>query len=227
MPIAMGNPSSLHRWALTVTLGCFLRRSAAFFLRPHHHSCLPARQTLCRSLVAVSNGMLGQPMGGYPLSRIPRMPQMLPAQVPHRLLVRRQARIFSPEVLEEVSSSVSIIDVMKNYLELREGSNGQYQCRCPFHDDEQPSMSVSDTGVYHCFGCGAKGNTINFLCEVEGLSFAEAVEKLAEMGGVELPEDTSGALPPRNNTRWARRRAGGGRHALLQRSEVTLASRCV
>ena len=74
-------------------------------------------------------------------------------------------------------------------------SGGNYQGRCPFHDDRSPSFSVSnDKGVYHCFGCGASGNALTYIRERRGLDFVGALEDLAKRQGVEVPrEDISPA----------------------------------
>ncbi|WP_395462808.1 DNA primase [Wolbachia endosymbiont of Cantharis cryptica] len=61
---------------------------------------------------------------------------------------------------------------------------------CPFHHEKTPSFSVSNTrGLYHCFGCSAHGDVFEFISQTEGLSFKEAMEKLASVTGVELPKN--------------------------------------
>ncbi|AWW50852.1 DNA primase [Wolbachia endosymbiont of Folsomia candida] len=63
---------------------------------------------------------------------------------------------------------------------------------CPFHHEKTPSFSVSNAkGLYYCFGCSAYGDAFEFISQTEGLSFKEAVEKLAPVAGVELPKDLS------------------------------------
>jgi len=72
-----------------------------------------------------------------------------------------------------------IISVVQNYVELKKRGR-QHVGRCPFHDDKTPSFSVSEEkGVFHCFGCGAGGDVIDFVMKLYGLSFREA---LAELG---------------------------------------------
>lgn len=123
-----------------------------------------------------------------------------PACAARRTLVRRFARDLGPEVVQEVKAAVSIVEVIGQYVKLEKTSSGWQGC-CPFHDDKSPSLGVSEEkGLYNCFGCGASGDTVKFLSEIEGYSFPEAVEKLAEIGGVELPESTWGGGPPRNYT---------------------------
>ncbi|WP_338405949.1 MULTISPECIES: DNA primase [unclassified Wolbachia] len=63
---------------------------------------------------------------------------------------------------------------------------------CPFHNEKTPSFSVSNTkGLYYCFGCSASGDAFEFISQTEGLSFKEALEKLASVTGVELPKSLS------------------------------------
>jgi len=72
------------------------------------------------------------------------------------------------------------------------GSN--YKGLCPFHDEKTPSFSVSpEKGFYHCFGCGAHGNAIDFVMRYENRSFPEAVEALAEMLRLDVPVETRDA----------------------------------
>ncbi|UPA55490.1 DNA primase [Wolbachia pipientis] len=63
---------------------------------------------------------------------------------------------------------------------------------CPFHNEKTPSFSVSNTkGLYYCFGCSASGDAFEFISQTEGLSFKEALERLASVTGVELPKSLS------------------------------------
>ena len=65
---------------------------------------------------------------------------------------------------------------------------------CPFHSEKTPSFSVSpEKQIYHCFGCGKGGGVINFIMEIEGLSFREAVEFLAKRCGMSVPDEKSDA----------------------------------
>ncbi len=63
---------------------------------------------------------------------------------------------------------------------------------CPFHNEKTPSFSVSNIkGLYYCFGCSAHGDAFEFISQTEGLSFKEALEKLASLAGIELPKNLS------------------------------------
>jgi DNA primase len=70
---------------------------------------------------------------------------------------------------------------------LRPAGGGRLRGLCPFHDEKTPSFNVNPTnGLFHCFGCGKGGDTIGFVCEMEGLSFREAIERLARQLGITL-----------------------------------------
>jgi DNA primase catalytic core len=72
----------------------------------------------------------------------------------------------------------SIVSVIGSRLELRKAGK-EYLGRCPFHEDKTPSFSVSEEkGIFHCFGCGAKGDVIDFTMQLEGIGFREAKARL-------------------------------------------------
>ena len=93
---------------------------------------------------------------------------------------------LSNEEINNIRSSVSIVDVISDYIPLtKKGKN--YFGVCPFHDDHAPSMSVSETKqIYKCFSCGATGNVFNFVMDYEHISFIEAVGKIASKAGIDL-----------------------------------------
>lgn len=98
--------------------------------------------------------------------------------------------MFIPdETVEEVRSASDVIDVVGDYVSLKKrGSN--YFGLCPFHSENTPSFSVNpDLSIYKCFGCGAGGDVFNFIMQIEGIAFPEAVRMLAEKAGIEIPED--------------------------------------
>ncbi len=97
--------------------------------------------------------------------------------------------MFSSTELQEIRNSVDIVDVVSSYLNLTaHGKN--YFGVCPFHDDHSPSMCVSkEKQIYTCFVCGATGNVFQFVKEYENISFAEAVKKVATIGGIEVKID--------------------------------------
>ena len=89
---------------------------------------------------------------------------------------------------DELRAKISIVDVVGSKVKLvRKGR--EYVACCPFHNEKTPSFTVNETkGFYHCFGCGAHGDIIRFEMEANGLSFIEAVEKLAHKVGMQLPK---------------------------------------
>lgn len=99
---------------------------------------------------------------------------------------------YSEELIEEIKSKNDILDVVSQYVTLKR-SGRNYMGLCPFHREDSPSFSVSpERQIFHCFGCGVGGNSINFISKIENLSFKETIEFLAERSGI--------ALPTHNNT---------------------------
>ena len=95
---------------------------------------------------------------------------------------------YSDDIIEEVRSRNDIVDVISQYVHLQK-KGSSYFGLCPFHNEKTGSFSVTPSKqMYYCFGCGAGGNVFTFLMEYENLSFSEAMEMLAERGGVELPK---------------------------------------
>ena len=94
---------------------------------------------------------------------------------------------FPDHVLQEIRERTSIVEVAGRHVALRR-SGKNWKGLCPFHDERTPSFVVNDErGVYHCFGCGAGGDVFRLVMELEGLTFPEAVERLAREAGVSLP----------------------------------------
>ena len=93
---------------------------------------------------------------------------------------------ISQDLINEIRSSVDIVDIISSYLELSpKGRN--YFGVCPFHDDNHPSMSVSkEKQIYTCFSCHATGNVFKFLMDYENISFIEAVKKCADIANITL-----------------------------------------
>ncbi|MCX7821167.1 MAG: DNA primase [Brevinematales bacterium] len=92
------------------------------------------------------------------------------------------------DVIQMLVDRISIVDIIGKVTEVKK-SGKNYMARCPFHNERTPSMSISDEkGLYHCFGCGASGNTIKFLMDYYRVNFREALEKLADMAGIDLSQ---------------------------------------
>ena len=91
--------------------------------------------------------------------------------------------------LQELVERNDIVDVVGSYVRLTKRSGSNLFGLCPFHSEKTPSFSVSpDKQIYHCFGCGKGGGVINFIMEIEGLTFPEAAEFLAKRVGMAMPE---------------------------------------
>ncbi|WP_024961873.1 DNA primase [Campylobacter ureolyticus] len=89
--------------------------------------------------------------------------------------------MIKPESIQRLIEQTDIVDVVSRYVNLKR-SGRNFVGICPFHDDKNPSMSVSpELNIYHCFSCKAGGNAVNFIKEYEKLNYPEAVEKLASM----------------------------------------------
>ena len=94
--------------------------------------------------------------------------------------------MIKQESIENLKSLIDIADVIGNYVQLKkQGSN--FVALCPFHSEKTPSFVVSPSKqIYHCFGCGASGDAIKFIMEIEKLTYPEAIEKLASMYNFKL-----------------------------------------
>ena len=87
--------------------------------------------------------------------------------------------MIDPKTIQRLKAQTDIVDVVGHYLPLKK-SGANFVCVCPFHDDKNPSMSVSPSrGIFHCFSCKAGGDAIKFVMDYEKLSYPEAVEKIA------------------------------------------------
>ena len=97
--------------------------------------------------------------------------------------------MYSESFLTELAERNDIAEVVGSYVRLGKRSGSNMFGLCPFHNEKTPSFSVSpDKQIYHCFGCGKGGGVINFIMEIEGLSFPEAVEFLAKRAGMTIPD---------------------------------------
>lgn len=95
---------------------------------------------------------------------------------------------LSPAFLDELRDKVPLSDLIGRKVKLTHKGK-EHTGLCPFHKEKTPSFTVNDDkGFYHCFGCGAHGDQIKYLMESEKMPFMEAVEYLANMAGVKMPE---------------------------------------
>lgn len=112
---------------------------------------------------------------------------------------------YPPKVLDDIRNRLPISEVVGKRVTYdrrkSQPAKGDFWACCPFHQEKTPSFHCDDRrGIYHCFGCGATGDHFKFVTETEGLSFVEAVERLAADAGVDLPRPD-----PRERRREAER----------------------
>lgn len=96
--------------------------------------------------------------------------------------------LYDQYFIDDLKDRADLVRLIEPYAPLKKKGANWMGC-CPFHQEKTPSFSVSPSkGFYKCFGCGKGGNAFTFLMEMEGLNFPEAVQRVAEMNGVQLPE---------------------------------------
>ena len=96
---------------------------------------------------------------------------------------------FPASFIDELIARNPIEEVVGQYVTLKRSGSNLFGL-CPFHGEKTASFSVApDKGIYYCFGCHKGGGAINFMMELEGLSYPDAVRRLAQRAGLEVPED--------------------------------------
>ena len=99
------------------------------------------------------------------------------------------AKSIPKDFIDRLVDDSDIVSVINHYVSLTKKGNN-FTCCCPFHEEKTPSFVVSpQKAIFHCFGCGAGGNVLTFIKDIEGLNFVEAVEKLAEFNNVTVPKE--------------------------------------
>ena len=112
----------------------------------------------------------------------------------------------STRTSQRVREATDIVAVVTEHLQLKRVGR-RWTGLCPFHTEKSPSFSVNaEEGLYYCFGCGAKGDVITFVREIEHLDFVGAVERLAGRAGITLRYTTQGEGEGRQASRPAGRR---------------------
>lgn len=97
---------------------------------------------------------------------------------------------FSDDFLAELRARTDIEELIGKYTEIRHRGSRTPVCLCPFHTEKTPSFVIyRDTQSYYCFGCGAGGNAVNFVRNIERLDYTEAVRFLCERAGMRMPAD--------------------------------------
>lgn len=119
---------------------------------------------------------------------------------------------INEEDIQTVRERTRIDELIGAYVNLRPAGGGSLKGLCPFHDEKTPSFQVTPSrGFFYCFGCGKGGDAITFLKEINNLSFAEAIEQLADRVGVQLRYEEDG-------------RGGGQRHEPGLRTRIMAAN---
>ena len=124
---------------------------------------------------------------------------------------------FPQSFLDDLISRNPIEDVVGQYVSLKRSGANMFGL-CPFHGEKTASFSVApDKGIYYCFGCHKGGNVINFMMEIEGLTYPDAIRALAKRAGMEVPEDEQYQSRYRHQERlWAlMKEAGRFFHSVL------------
>src|SRR5579863_5989009 len=105
------------------------------------------------------------------------------------------------EFIQQVLNRIDIVDLIDGRVPLKKKSGSNYFACCPFHSEKSASFSVSQNKqFYHCFGCGAHGNAIDFLMQHQRLNFPEAIEALAKQLGIEVPRTSQQTQKAANTT---------------------------
>lgn len=95
---------------------------------------------------------------------------------------------YEQDLIEEIRLQNDIVDIVSQYVQLKKRGSSYFGL-CPFHNERTPSFSVSsDKQIFYCFGCGAGGNVISFIMQIENYDFVEAVKFLAQKANILLPE---------------------------------------
>ena len=99
------------------------------------------------------------------------------------------AKGITEATVEEIKARIDLADLIASYgIQVKTAGASKKAC-CPFHHEKTPSFNINESkGFYHCFGCGESGDAIKFVQKMEGLTFVEAVKKLAEQCGVKIEE---------------------------------------
>ena len=97
---------------------------------------------------------------------------------------------FSPQFLDQIKDQIELVSVIGRRVNLKKKGR-EYLGVCPFHNEKTASFTVNeDKGFFHCFGCGEHGSIFDFLMKIDNLTFPEAVERLANEAGLDMPSET-------------------------------------
>jgi DNA primase len=119
------------------------------------------------------------------------------------------------EDIARVREASPIEAVVGDYVQLRSAGGGELKGLCPFHEEKSPSFHLTPArGLYHCFGCGVGGDTIDFVMRIEHLTFAESVERLAQRAGIEIRYEQGGSATRGGNAGQRTRLVAAHREAV-------------
>ena len=106
--------------------------------------------------------------------------------------------------IDELTARTDLLALLSSRITFTKKSGSNHWACCPFHDEKTPSFSVNtQKGFYHCFGCGVSGDAIRFLMDYDKLPFPEAIERLAEFNGLDVPyEDDGRQTDPQEKDRY-------------------------
>ncbi len=115
--------------------------------------------------------------------------------------------LYDQYFIDDLKNRADLVQIIEPYAPLKKKGANWMGC-CPFHQEKTPSFSVNPSkGFYYCFGCGKKGTAFNFFMEMEGLSFYEAIKRVADVSGVPLPEPIDDKNYERNKQRKKEQKA--------------------
>jgi len=110
---------------------------------------------------------------------------------------------IDPETVERIKQTAAVADVIGDYVSVKKKGANFWAC-CPFHGEKTPSFSLSPAKqIYKCFGCGKAGDPIQFVMDIEGIGFQEAIRQLAGKYGIEVEEEAN--LSPEQNLEQSER----------------------
>ena len=115
--------------------------------------------------------------------------------------------LYEQHFIDELKNRADLVRIIEPYAPLKKKGANWMGC-CPFHQEKTPSFSVNPSkGFYKCFGCGKGGTAFNFVMEIEGLNFPEAIKRVAEISGIPLPEPIDDKKYEENKKRWQEKKA--------------------
>ena len=115
--------------------------------------------------------------------------------------------LYEQHFIDELKNRADLVRIIEPYAPLKKKGANWMGC-CPFHQEKTPSFSVNPSkGFYKCFGCGKGGTAFNFVMEIEGLNFPEAIKRVAEISGIPLPEPIDDQKYEQNKKRRQEKKA--------------------